>query len=101
MKAAEQLRLEADTLAFVYDRGHVYSDVAAERYRAAMKHGSHSVELAPYDDHARWWPVVMEEVGEVARAFQESPERVHEELVQCAAMFCAWADAAGAALHNK
>lgn len=71
----------------------VYLAVARERFRAATLHGSSSIELAPADD-PRWWTVCMEEVGEVARAFQESPERLYEELVQTAAMFTAWAEAA-------
>lgn len=71
----------------------VYHDVASERYRAAQKHSNGSIELASADD-PRWWHVVVEELGEVARAFQESPERLHEELVQLAAMATAWAASA-------
>lgn len=74
--------------------GGVYADIARERLRAAKKHSDGSIELAPADD-PRWWIVVMEEIGEVARAFQEEgPERVREELVQVAAMCAAWLDAA-------
>ncbi len=100
MSSQELLKLEAKVTSEVFGRGHVYSDVAAERLRASQQHGGNSVELAAYDDHARWWPVVIEEIGEVARAYQEAPERVHEELIQCAAMLCAWAEAARTALNK-
>lgn len=72
------------------------SDTIAERARAHELHGpsGHSCEQMPPDD-SRWLPVLVEEVGEVARAIcdGETPARVREELVQVAAMALAWADA--------
>lgn len=100
--------------------GKVYEDVHRERIRAHDKHDDHgqSMERKSWDDPA-WLSVLVEEVGEVARelceqrhdvdraARQESMHiagldrameltfmaRLREELVQVAAMACAWIDA--------
>jgi NTP pyrophosphatase (non-canonical NTP hydrolase) len=71
-------------------------DVDRERKRAHRKHSAkgRSAEQMPWTDPI-WLPVLVEEVGEVARALcdGETPERVREELIQVAAMAQAWADA--------
>lgn len=84
----------------------VYPAVHAERLRAHAKHAagaSGSMESKPWD-HPIWLAVLGEEYGEVARVLCEDElgslagpahvrERLREELVQVAAMACAWIDA--------
>lgn len=73
-----------------------YDSVNSERIRAHKKHGHRDgggmERLDPYDK--AWWPVVIEEIGEVALAIndKDSIEHMREELVQVAAMVCAWID---------
>ena len=74
----------------------VYTDIAAERRRARELHeprgtGVEDIHFA----NPRWLPILVEEVGEVARVLceGESKERLREELIQVAAMASAWADA--------
>jgi NTP pyrophosphatase (non-canonical NTP hydrolase) len=76
----------------------VYEDVDNERLRAHEKHVAHggSMENRAWAD-AAWLPVLMEEVGEVAHELTydafggDTPvERLRKELVQVAAMACAW-----------
>lgn len=83
-----------------------YEAVHQERERAHRKHDSAehgSMERKPWD-HPIWLPVLTEEVGEVARVLCEGElgsladsahvrECLREELVQVAAMACAWVDA--------
>lgn len=90
----------------------VYIDVHKERIRAHAKHDSdgNSMERKTFDDPA-WLSVLVEEVGEVARALCDhrhaaindapgvaAPARriliklMREELVQVAAMAVAWID---------
>lgn len=83
---------------------HVYADMHSERIRAHDKHDANgaSMERKPWDDPA-WLPVLMEEVGEVARELceQASGNRdgdiartmLRAELVQVGAMVAAWIDA--------
>jgi hypothetical protein len=80
----------------------IWGEVAAERERAHRKHGRTSMEALRCDDPVRL-TVLVEEVGEVARAFNEARHRggfdssdfagMREELVQVAAMAGAWAAA--------
>lgn len=84
-----------------FDR--VYADINDERIRAHTKHyeNGDSMECAEWDDPA-WLPVLMEEVGEVARVLCEirhqtngkpglfDANNLREELVQVAAMAAAW-----------
>lgn len=80
----------------------VWDEVAAERARAHAKHGAKSMEAADWDDMKRL-RILIEEVGEVARAFNEwdlglasraeTRADVRAELIQVAAMAGAWADA--------
>lgn len=100
--------------------GKVYMSVHRERIRAHEKHDDHgqSMERKNWDDSA-WLSVLVEEVGEVARelceqrhdadrAARQEPvhiagldrameltfmSRLREELVQVAAMACAWVHA--------
>lgn len=81
-----------------------YSEIHRERVRAHKKHdaGGNSMERRDWDE-PQWLPVVMEEVGEVARALCEADiqgwdrEKIKDELkgelVQVGAMVCAWIDA--------
>lgn len=85
-----------------------YHSIHRERIRAHQKHDGHgnSMERASWDD-PRWLPILMEEVGELARAVCELTRRdpmsvqehehwlnnLHDELVQVAAMSCAWLEA--------
>ena len=53
------------------------------------------MERAEWND-ARWLPVLVEEVGEVARILCDNPndkDSLEEELIQVAAMASAWIDA--------
>ena len=76
--------------------GQAAHDALKERERAHAKHSAtgQSCEQMPWTDPL-WLPVLVEEVGEVARALcdREAAVRVREELVQVAAMALAWADA--------
>ena len=82
--------------------GNAAIDAGAERRRAHAKHSAKgkSAEQMPWTDPF-WLPVLVEEVGEVARAMcdHESAERVREELIQVAAMALAWADAVQEAIE--
>lgn len=83
-----------------------YADVHNERCRAHDKHDANggSMERRSFDD-PMWLPVLGEEFGEVARVLceadhshqnmsrQDTATRLREELVQVAAMACAWIDA--------
>ena len=74
----------------------VYAEVAAERQRARELHepNGNSVEDIHFAN-PRWLPILVEEIGEVARVLceGESKERLREELIQVAAMASAWAEA--------
>lgn len=84
-------------------------EVYLERIRAHQKHDSHgqSMERKEFDDPA-WLPVVVEEVGEVAKVLcdeahitpddsrynrQRFKNDLREELIQVMAMCAAWVDA--------
>lgn len=87
----------------------VYREVDDERARAHAKHGrnDNSRENAPALDR-EWLPILMEELGEVAHelTYDSHPSEllkrgevlrnlssVRKELIQVAAMACAWIDA--------
>lgn len=76
----------------------IYDEVRAERERAHAKHGKQSMETQPVDGPIRM-TILMEEVGEVAREFNEAQggsldrSALRAELLQVAAMATAWADA--------
>ena len=80
-----------------------YSEIHAERIRAHKKHiaNGHSMETEPWYC-GTWWPVILEELGEVGRALNdgEGVERVRAELVQVAAMVTAWIGAIDRAGEN-
>jgi hypothetical protein len=79
----------------------VWDDVFAERMRDHELHGPASMEAMAWNDLRRL-AVLTEEVGEVARWFNERPrttttadvslDALHSELVQVAAVAIAWAD---------
>jgi hypothetical protein len=78
----------------------VYRDVHLERERAHAKHGAkgNSREDQPWTD-AEWLPILTEELGEVAHELtydaHQHADRAYwlrKELVQVAAMACAWVD---------
>lgn len=84
----------------------VYDEIRAERTRAHAKHGRKSMESGPATDpDGRRFRILVEEVGEVAREFNDAEieerrvdlAKVRKELIQTAAMAAAWADACGAA----
>jgi len=83
-----------------YDATPVYADVHRERRRAHEKHGANgnSREDQPWDEK-EWLPILVEEVGEVAHELTYDAQYVdarlalRKELVQVAAMACAWIDA--------
>lgn len=78
----------------------IYDEVRAERARAHQKHGNTSMEAFPVDDMNRL-PILVEEVGEAAKEFNEARHaggpvdlaRLRKELIQTATMAAAWADA--------
>lgn len=80
----------------------VWTEAQAERDRAHAKHGDKSMEAWAVDDYARL-SILMEEVGEVAREFNEAElggcglnlTALRTELIQVTAMAGAWADAIG------
>lgn len=74
-----------------------YHEVHRERIRAHAKHSAsgESIEQLPAH-HPIWLAVLTEEVGEVANALIEhgkSAVEVRAELVQVAAVACAWIEA--------
>jgi hypothetical protein len=83
-------------------RAGVYVDIDVERLRASLAHGADSMEAAPVDSLRRL-AILLEEVGEVAKEFNEAAigrrpvdlVRLRRELIQTAAMAAAWAEAAG------
>lgn len=77
----------------------VYTEVAAERLRAHRKHraANHSSEQLA-GDHRDWLSILGEEYGEVCRALNYDTNdggipHLRKELIQVAAMACAWVDA--------
>jgi NTP pyrophosphatase (non-canonical NTP hydrolase) len=76
----------------------VYDDIRTERGRqdtlaAAGRWGGESVATISDDRRLR---VLVEEVGEVARALEEDDSQLPVELVQVAAVAVAWLEALGA-----
>jgi NTP pyrophosphatase (non-canonical NTP hydrolase) len=69
-----------------------YDDVHRERIRAHAKHQASGQSIEQLDtNHAIWLAVLTEELGEVANALIEhGPVHLREELVQVAAVACAW-----------
>ena len=80
----------------------IYEYMHAERQRAHQKHKDKpggSMEMKDFDS-PDWLPVVVEEVGEVARAMadhrhglltdEQFRAQMESELIQCGAMFAAW-----------
>jgi NTP pyrophosphatase (non-canonical NTP hydrolase) len=78
----------------------VWEDAQAERERALVLHGDKAMDAYEIDDYARL-AILMEEVGEVAREFNEAIQNkrfidvdaLRTELVQVTAMAGAWVDA--------
>lgn len=76
----------------------VWDDIRAEADRAHAKHGDTSMRSEPIDSPWRL-AILMEEVGEVAREFNDArhegegpaPTTLREELTQLAAMAGDWA----------
>ncbi|MDT3440284.1 MULTISPECIES: hypothetical protein [unclassified Pseudofrankia] len=68
--------------------------VEAEVARAHRKHGERSI-LNPAMPDAVRLPVLVEEVGEVARAMLEGadPRHLRDELIQVAAVALTWVEA--------
>ena len=77
----------------------IYAEIRAERERAHAKHGDKSMEAWPVTDLRRL-AILLEEVGEVAKEFNDAslaggePDlaALRSELVQVATMAAAWAD---------
>lgn len=80
-----------------------YSDMHRERIRAHEKHVNNggSMEEKPWD--SEWWiPVLVEEIGEIARSrnefnlgnigLQTHKDELRKEAVQVGAMIAAWLD---------
>lgn len=87
--------VSADRLAPEYAQELGY-EIWQERIRAHAKHGANgnSREDANWTD-AEWLPILVEEIGEVAHeltydAGQMAKSNLRKELVQVAAMACAW-----------
>lgn len=83
----------------------IWRKVRDERIRAHRQHGNTSVESSAADTFRRL-AILMEEVGEVAKEFNDAENEgrpvdlylLRKELVQVAAMAGAWADACDEAL---
>lgn len=86
-------------------RESVLQAVRDERRRQEhfLASGKFSWTLAsPMIAHARKFPVLVEEVGEVAVELQAKtlrPDRLHAELIQVAALAVAWCEALQAEMH--
>lgn len=77
--------------------GFALKDALAERHRAHAKHADGyggSREVAPWTDPL-WLPIIVEEVGEIARALNDAEPlgQLRAEVIQAAAMCLAYADA--------
>lgn len=80
---------------------YTYEEMHQERIRAHAKHGDKSAEGRPWNDPSMR-DILVEEVGEVARVFnefalgnlteQEARAELRKELVQCGAMVAAFID---------
>lgn len=80
-------------------------DALEERRRAHLKHlgtPAGSREEQPHDDPL-WLPIIVEEVGEIARALNDGEPlgRLRAEVIQAAAMCLAYADALEEAMHAE
>ena len=66
------------------ERAELYAEIEAERQRQDAKHG-------PVHRDRQMPVILMEEVGEAARAvLEDDPARLREELVQVAAVAVQW-----------
>lgn len=75
-----------------WGRAKVYLDIAEARVKAHQKHGSHSIERLDHD-HVDWLPILVEEIGEVARALTyDGTANLRAELIDVAAVAAAWID---------
>lgn len=77
--------------------GDAIFDATEERVRAHAKHvdsPAGSREQTPWNDPL-WLPIIVEEVGEIARALNDAEPlgRLRDEVIQAAAMCLAYADA--------
>lgn len=73
-----------------------YTAIEEERARAHRKHAASGQSMEQVDvDHPLRFPILVEEVGEVAKALNEGAtrEELRDELIQVAAMAAAWAEA--------
>jgi len=85
----------------------VWEEAQAERERALVLHGDKAMDAYAPTDYARL-AILLEEVGEVAREFNEANQderpldlcALREELIQVTAMAGAWADAIGPCRHG-
>ena len=76
---------------------HALMDIEDERHRQTqLKQAGKFLHACddPHVDEGYKWGVLMEEIGEVAKARneREGDARVREELIQVAAVACAWAE---------
>lgn len=88
-----------------------YSDMHRERIRAHDKHDARDGSMERKDwTNPIWLPVLVEEVGEIARVLcdaelkvldGEVAARLREELVQVGAMTAAWIEAVDAAARER
>tara|TARA_R100000781_G_scaffold114970_1_gene88177 strand:+ start:371 stop:619 length:249 start_codon:yes stop_codon:yes gene_type:complete len=70
-------------------RAKVLEDVLAERERQDGMYGDQTKHSDQY-----WNVIATEENGEVARAiWEEDDGHMYEEIIQCAAVYFAWAEA--------
>lgn len=70
-----------------------YLAITMERFKATQKHGKESINALAASD-PRWLPILMEEVGEAAAELNyDAAGSLRAELVQVAAVACAWIDA--------
>lgn len=88
-----------------------FKDAWEERLRAHNKHDANgaSMERQPWESD-RWLPVLMEELGEVAREYcewnhnnrtvEQLRNNLRSELVQLTAMTTAWTDALDDGLYR-
>ncbi len=93
-----RIPLESDlpVISMFSDRDNTYQAIHRERVRAHAKHVEKGLSMEiERPDSPRWLPVLVEEVGEVARALNdnESLGNLRKELIQCAAMCVAWVEA--------
>lgn len=79
------------SIAYAWDDGGQFDDVFKEMKRAIEKHGFENTPMAGEMTHGAALAILVEEVGECARALcDDNPDQLYKELNEVAAMAIGW-----------